>query len=121
MESNIILHDPYKHPIEVKCSSCTVSTANPAGLPLNETTIAEVLKSVGYNTAMVGKWHLGVGENFTYLPTNQGFDYYLVLYIYICICNRTSAWMLFLYIQCPITQTEKISALRFHSGYSLRP
>ncbi|XP_056622944.1 arylsulfatase A [Triplophysa dalaica] len=47
------------------------------GLPLNETTIAEVLKSKGYSTAMVGKWHLGVGANGTYLPTRQGFDNYL--------------------------------------------
>ncbi|XP_073706740.1 arylsulfatase A [Garra rufa] len=47
------------------------------GLPLNETTIAEVLKSKGYTTAMVGKWHLGVGLNGTYLPTRHGFDNYL--------------------------------------------
>ena len=33
---------------------------------------------VGYSTAIVGKWHLGVGENNTYLPTNYGFDYYMV-------------------------------------------
>ena len=49
------------------------------GLPLNETTIAESLKTVGYGTAIVGKWHLGVGENYIYLPTNQGFDYYMVI------------------------------------------
>ena len=53
------------------------SPPNKGGLPHNETTTAEVLKDVGYNTAIVGKWHLGVGENGTYLPTNQGFDYYL--------------------------------------------
>ncbi|KAG9340023.1 hypothetical protein JZ751_022134 [Albula glossodonta] len=47
------------------------------GLPLNETTIAEVLKPLGYATAIVGKWHLGVGPNRMYLPTNQGFDHYL--------------------------------------------
>ncbi|KAJ0029232.1 hypothetical protein NQD34_004229 [Periophthalmus magnuspinnatus] len=47
------------------------------GLPLNETTIAEVLKPAGYATAAVGKWHLGYGANGMYLPTNQGFDHYL--------------------------------------------
>ncbi|XP_065827553.1 arylsulfatase A-like [Oscarella lobularis] len=54
--------------------------ANSAGgLPHNETTIAEVLKEEGYATAIVGKWHLGVGftKNNTYLPIHQGFDYYL--------------------------------------------
>lgn len=49
-----------------------------AGLPLNETTVAEGLKSVGYHTAMVGKWHLGVGTDNQYLPTKQGFDSYFV-------------------------------------------
>ncbi|XP_028307504.1 arylsulfatase A [Gouania willdenowi] len=47
------------------------------GLPLNETTIAEVLKPLGYATAAIGKWHLGFGANGTFLPTNQGFDHYL--------------------------------------------
>ncbi|XP_054891577.1 arylsulfatase A [Poeciliopsis prolifica] len=47
------------------------------GLPLNETTIAEVLKPLGYSTAAVGKWHLGYGANGTFLPTQQGFDQYL--------------------------------------------
>ncbi|MGH0149532.1 UNVERIFIED_CONTAM: hypothetical protein FKN15_036251 [Acipenser sinensis] len=47
------------------------------GLPLNETTIAEVLKPLGYATAMVGKWHLGIGANGSFLPVYQGFDHYL--------------------------------------------
>ncbi|XP_037538764.1 arylsulfatase A [Nematolebias whitei] len=47
------------------------------GLPLNETTIAEVLKAQGYSTAIVGKWHLGYGETRKFLPTKQGFDHYL--------------------------------------------
>lgn len=46
------------------------------GLPLEEITIAELLKPLNYRTALVGKWHLGVGENNKYMPTNQGFDYY---------------------------------------------
>jgi uncharacterized sulfatase len=42
------------------------------GLPRDELTIAEVLKSAGYATGMVGKWHLGQLPE--YLPTRQGFD-----------------------------------------------
>jgi len=44
------------------------------GLPADEITIAEQLKQAGYNTACIGKWHLGHKEQ--YLPTNNGFDYY---------------------------------------------
>ena len=43
-----------------------------AGLNPNEITIAEVVKSAGYKTAMYGKWHLGHHPDF--LPTRQGFD-----------------------------------------------
>jgi len=42
------------------------------GLPPDEVTIAEVLKSAGYATGMVGKWHLGQLPQF--LPMRQGFD-----------------------------------------------
>ena len=44
------------------------------GLPADEITLAEQLKTVGYATAAIGKWHLGHKEQ--YLPTNNGFDYY---------------------------------------------
>ena len=44
------------------------------GLPETEITLAEQLKTVGYATAAIGKWHLGHKEQ--YLPTNNGFDYY---------------------------------------------
>lgn len=47
------------------------------GLPLNETTIAEMLKPLGYATAAMGKWHLGYGAGGQFLPTRQGFDEYL--------------------------------------------
>jgi arylsulfatase A-like enzyme len=43
----------------------------PQQMPLEEVTIAEALKSVGYATASIGKWHLG---DQPYLPENQGFD-----------------------------------------------
>ncbi|MDF7823632.1 sulfatase [Pontiellaceae bacterium B12227] len=44
------------------------------GMPGTEITIAELLKASGYQTALVGKWHLGHrGEHH---PTAQGFDLY---------------------------------------------
>jgi arylsulfatase A len=42
------------------------------GLPLEEVTIAELLKSAGYATGMIDKWHLGQLPQF--LPMRQGFD-----------------------------------------------
>jgi len=69
--------------------SCTVSrtalmtgryavragAAQPTGITLWEYTIAEALKSLGYTTALFGKWHLG-GANWINhrTPIDQGFD-----------------------------------------------
>jgi arylsulfatase A len=44
------------------------------GLNPEEHTIADILKSKGYVTACIGKWHLGHLPEF--LPTSNGFDYY---------------------------------------------
>ncbi len=43
-----------------------------AGLNPDEVTVAELMKSAGYATGCVGKWHLGHLPPF--LPTSQGFD-----------------------------------------------
>ena len=49
---------------------------NPAPLhsdmPLEEVTLAEALKEAGYQTAFLGKWHLGPSAEFW--PEKQGFD-----------------------------------------------
>lgn len=44
------------------------------GMPTEEITIAEILKEKGYQTSVVGKWHLGHLPE--YLPLVQGFDSY---------------------------------------------
>ena len=44
------------------------------GLNPTEETIAEILKPLGYATAIYGKWHLGSEPEL--LPTRQGFDEY---------------------------------------------
>jgi len=47
---------------------------NDAVLPAEEITIPELLKPLGYQSAALGKWHLGEGKG--QLPTDRGFDYY---------------------------------------------
>src|SRR5262249_39409280 len=69
--------------------SCTVSRAalltgryavrtgatQGSGITLWEVTIAEALKSIGYATALFGKWHLGGdAPEGRREPTHQGFD-----------------------------------------------
>ena len=43
------------------------------GLPLDERTLPAALKEVGYQTAIVGKWHLGHNQP-GFLPLRRGFD-----------------------------------------------
>lgn len=52
------------------------------GLDLNLKTLADVLGGAGYVTGLVGKWHLGVGENKEYTPTRRGFQEFFGFYSY---------------------------------------
>jgi len=51
---------------------------NPAGgkqgMPIDQTTIAQRFRALGYITALIGKWHLGSEEKM--LPTERGFQEY---------------------------------------------
>ncbi|MFY0627078.1 MAG: sulfatase [Reichenbachiella sp.] len=42
------------------------------GLPLDQKTMADFLKSRGYRTALIGKWHMGNADRFH--PLKRGFD-----------------------------------------------
>ncbi len=42
------------------------------GMSLSEFTLAEMFKTIGYQTGLFGKWHLGYASQ--YNPTQQGFD-----------------------------------------------
>ncbi|CDF79827.1 arylsulfatase [Formosa agariphila KMM 3901] len=44
------------------------------GLPTTEKTFGTRLKTAGYRTGIIGKWHLGGAYNFH--PNNRGFDYF---------------------------------------------
>ncbi|MDH3430769.1 MAG: sulfatase-like hydrolase/transferase [Gammaproteobacteria bacterium] len=51
----------------------TIDPTEPsAGLPVEEDQISELLKTVGYTNMAVGKWHMGIREE--YHPLNQGYD-----------------------------------------------
>lgn len=61
-----------RHPIRTGMQEVKVALVG-EGLAAREVTIAEVLSDAGYNTAHVGKWHMGdIAEAF---PHNQGFDF----------------------------------------------
>jgi len=48
-----------------------------AGLPLSQTTLPQAMKTAGYVTGCVGKWHLGAHPQFH--PNRRGFDEYFGL------------------------------------------
>jgi len=51
-----------------------LSADDKTGLNHDEQTLADLLKARGYRTQCIGKWHLGVTQE--YLPTKRGFDHY---------------------------------------------
>ena len=58
------------------------------GLPQSEQTIAELIRSKGYKSACIGKWHLG--HTIDYLPQAHGFDlFYGIHTVMICGSHRS--------------------------------
>ena len=60
-----------RYPTRVDVPDVLQPTAT-GGLSLSETTMADMLKAVGYATMCIGKWHLGSTPQ--YMPTKRGFD-----------------------------------------------
>jgi arylsulfatase A-like enzyme len=52
-----------------------LSKLNPTGLPLTEKLMPAYFRDAGYQTFLVGKWHLGFREP-AYRPTARGFDHF---------------------------------------------
>ncbi len=44
------------------------------GLNASDYSVAALVKKAGYKTALIGKWHLGIGSSFS--PLDNGFDYF---------------------------------------------
>ncbi|KAF8791977.1 Arylsulfatase B like protein [Argiope bruennichi] len=62
-----------KYPMRLGLQHFVIRGGEASGLPLNETTMAQRLKKLGYATHMIGKWHLGY-QTKEYTPTYRGFD-----------------------------------------------
>ncbi|MEM7511630.1 MAG: arylsulfatase [Bacteroidota bacterium] len=52
-----------------------LSKNNRKGLPLSEKVLPQYLKDLGYQTSLIGKWHLGRFKK-AYLPNQRGFDHF---------------------------------------------
>ena len=65
--------NPYRYPFHIGLQREVIHHLNPWGLLPNLTTLADELRSAGYATHAVGKWHLGFCKE-DYLPLNRGFD-----------------------------------------------
>ncbi|XP_059184233.1 steryl-sulfatase [Centropristis striata] len=57
-----------------------IFTASSGGLPSEEVTFAKIAKQQGYETALIGKWHLGLNcessDDHCHHPSAHGFDYF---------------------------------------------
>jgi arylsulfatase A-like enzyme len=98
--------------------------ADALGLRPTELTLAQLLKSAGYATAMVGKWHLG-HKRPEFLPIRRGFDEYLgVLYsndmrpVQLLDGAQVVEYPL---VQATLTQRYTERALRFITSHKEQP
>jgi arylsulfatase A-like enzyme len=64
-----------RNPIRLGLGQTVVRPWESRGLPLDETTIADVFRAGGYRTAILGKWHLG-HHSVQQTPQARGFDHF---------------------------------------------
>ncbi len=64
-----------RYPMRYGLQTLVIFPSHTYGLPTDERTLPQALKDVGYETAIVGKWHLGHADT-KYWPQNRGFDYF---------------------------------------------
>ena len=64
-----------RYPMRQGLQTLVIFPSHKYGLPTDEKTLPQALKEVGYQTAIVGKWHLGHFHT-KYWPQNRGFDHF---------------------------------------------
>ncbi len=63
-----------RYPHRYGLQTAVILSASTYGLDTDEWLLPQALKQAGYRTAIVGKWHLGHGDE-RYWPGNRGFDH----------------------------------------------
>ncbi len=64
-----------RYPMRYGLQTLSILPSSRFGLPVEERTLGQALKEVGYTTAFIGKWQLGHGQP-GFWPTRRGFDYF---------------------------------------------
>jgi arylsulfatase A-like enzyme len=64
-----------RYPIHTGLQHNVIRPCEASGLDLTRPLISNVLKGVGYRTAIVGKWHLGM-HTWDHTPMRRGFDHF---------------------------------------------
>jgi arylsulfatase A-like enzyme len=63
-----------RYPFRYGLQTLVIPASSTYGLPTDEWLLPQALKEAGYRTAIIGKWHLGHGDQ-KYWPRQRGFDY----------------------------------------------
>ena len=63
-----------RYPLRYGLQTVVIPSAGTYGLATDEWLLPQALKEAGYQTAIVGKWHLGHAKR-EYWPRQRGFDY----------------------------------------------
>jgi arylsulfatase A-like enzyme len=64
-----------RYPMRYGLQTLVIFPNHSYGLPTDERTLPQALKEAGYQTAILGKWHLGHADR-KYWPQNRGFDHF---------------------------------------------
>lgn len=64
-----------RSPMRLGMAYNVVKPWNPSGLPAGEHLMSQSFKAAGYQTAALGKWHLGLFRK-EFLPNARGFDHF---------------------------------------------
>lgn len=62
-----------RYPMHLGLQDSIIHPSEPRGVPLQESFLSDKLRTLGYYTALVGKWHLGFHQR-AYTPLRRGFD-----------------------------------------------